>query len=207
MSFDPVSYAMGKTAGGGTDVSDTTATAADVLDRKVFHLSDGTKATGTIQSQAAQTITPTTADQTIPAGKYLAGAQTIKGDANLVASNIKKDVQIFGVYGSYEGSGGSIQPQKVVRVTHNGTIYITPDSGYDGIAEIVVQVDVPMQQDITGDFLNTGTVNISDFAAFYMMYGMTGYNIPADFNNDGSVDYADLTQFLGQYNKTDEEGT
>ena len=108
---------------------------------------------------------------------------------------------------SVAGGGGTVQERKVVRTAHNGTLHILPDSGYDGIAEIVVQVDVPMQQDVTGDFLNSGVVNISDLAAFYMMYNMTGYNIPADFNNDGSVDYADLTQFLGQYNKTDEEGT
>lgn len=56
--------------------------------------------------QAAQTITPTTSDQTISSGKYLTGTQTIKGDANLVAGNIKKDVSIFGVTGSYEGGGG-----------------------------------------------------------------------------------------------------
>jgi len=32
---------------------------------------------------------------------------TIKGDANLIASNIKNGVVIFGVIGSYTGSGGS----------------------------------------------------------------------------------------------------
>ncbi len=106
MSFDPVSFAMGKAAGGsgsggGTDVSDTTATASDVLAGKYFHTADGTKTAGTIASQAAQTITPGTTDQTIAAGKYLAGAQTIKGDANLLAENIKQGVVIFGVTGTY----------------------------------------------------------------------------------------------------------
>lgn len=57
-------------------------------------------------TKAAQTYTPGTADQTIASGRWLTGAQTIKGDANLVAGNIKKDVSIFGVTGSYEGSGG-----------------------------------------------------------------------------------------------------
>lgn len=62
-----------------------------------------------LSTQAAQTITPTTEDQTIAKGKYLTGAQTIKGDANLLAENIKKDVQIFDVTGSYEGGGGGLQ--------------------------------------------------------------------------------------------------
>ncbi len=111
MSFDPVSYAMGRAAApGGTDVTDTTATAADVLSAKAFYLADGTKTNGSIASKAAQTYTPTTADQTIAAGQYLSGAQTVKGDANLVAGNIKKDVTIFGVTGSHEGGGGGNQP-------------------------------------------------------------------------------------------------
>lgn len=50
--------------------------------------------------QGAQTITPTTSDRTIAAGQFLTGAQTIKGDANLLASNIKSGVSIFGVDGS-----------------------------------------------------------------------------------------------------------
>lgn len=56
--------------------------------------------------QGAQTITPGTANKTIASGRYLTGTQTIKGDANLVAGNIKSGVSIFGVAGSYEGSGG-----------------------------------------------------------------------------------------------------
>ena len=89
--------------GGGTDVSDTTAVAADVLSGKVFHLADGTQATGTIPSKSAATYTPTTSDQTIAAGQYLSGAQTVKGDANLVSGNIKLGVSIFGVYGTLMG--------------------------------------------------------------------------------------------------------
>lgn len=57
-------------------------------------------------TKAAATITPGTTAQTIAAGTYLTGAQTISGDANLIAANIKKNTTIFGVTGSYEGSGG-----------------------------------------------------------------------------------------------------
>lgn len=51
-------------------------------------------------TKAAETYTPKTYNQTIPAGRWLTGVQTIKGDANLIASNIKKGVSIFGVYGT-----------------------------------------------------------------------------------------------------------
>lgn len=56
-----------------------------------------------LSTQSAQTITPTTTNQTIASGKYLTGVQTILGDANLLAENIKKDVVIFGITGTYEG--------------------------------------------------------------------------------------------------------
>lgn len=62
----------------------------------------------TRSGQAAKTWTPGTNNQTIAAGTCITGAQTIEGDSNLVAANIKKGVSIFGVTGTYEGwySGG-----------------------------------------------------------------------------------------------------
>ena len=75
--------------------------------------------TSNLTTQAAQTIHPSTSDQTIAAGKYLTGAQTVKGVllTNLSAGNIKKDVVVkvgdstdddcvTSVTGTYEGGGG-----------------------------------------------------------------------------------------------------
>jgi len=56
--------------------------------------------TASVTTKAAATITPTTTNQTIAAGTYLTGTQTIAGDADLVASNIVSGVQIFGVTGN-----------------------------------------------------------------------------------------------------------
>lgn len=56
--------------------------------------------TSQLPVQAAQTITPGTSNQTIASGRYLTGTQTILGDANLVASNILRNVSIFGVMGT-----------------------------------------------------------------------------------------------------------
>ena len=50
--------------------------------------------------KAAATITPGTSDQTIAANTWIKGAQTISGDADLVAGNIKQGVTIFGVLGT-----------------------------------------------------------------------------------------------------------
>jgi len=145
------------TGGGGTDVSDTTAVAGDVLSGKYFHIADGTKVQGTIASktssdvttnnnvvtipaghyasqvqktvgtaQAAQTIHPSSSDQTIASGKYLTGAQTIKGVVctNLTAGNIKNGVTVkigdstdddcvTSVTGTYEGGGGGITLKRI----------------------------------------------------------------------------------------------
>lgn len=70
------------------------------------YISSGTKKTLQLTTKGAATITPGTSDQTIASGTYLTGAQTVKGDANLVAGNIKSGVSIFGVAGSFAGSGG-----------------------------------------------------------------------------------------------------
>ena len=63
--------------------------------------------TASVTTKAAATITPGTTDQTISSGTYLTGTQTISGDADLVAGNIKSGVTIFNVLGTYTGGGGS----------------------------------------------------------------------------------------------------
>lgn len=75
-------------------------------------------------------VTPTTSAQVIlPSGDITGyspvnvGAVTAAIDANIVAGNIKKDVEILGVTGSYEGSG--ITPTGTYTITANGTYDVT----------------------------------------------------------------------------------
>lgn len=51
-------------------------------------------------------ITPGTSDITVSGGAYFPSSFKVKGDANLVAENIKSGTSIFGVTGSYAGSSG-----------------------------------------------------------------------------------------------------
>lgn len=60
-----------------------------------------------VTKKSAATYTPGTSDQSIASGQYLNGTQTIKGDSNLTAANIKSGVKIFNVTGSYAGSSSS----------------------------------------------------------------------------------------------------
>lgn len=105
--------------------------------------------TGSVTTKAAATITPSTSNQTIASGTYLTGTQTISGDANLIAENIKKDVTIFGTTGTYEGSGGGGGgDSKFVTGTFttssststNGTINVPyTGSGYPIMLVIIVE--------------------------------------------------------------------
>lgn len=80
--------------------------------------------TASITTKAAATYTPTTSNQTISANQYLTGAQTIKGDANLLAKNIKNGVSIFGVTGGYHGPEDDIT-DAIRFFDYDGTILYT----------------------------------------------------------------------------------
>jgi hypothetical protein len=91
---------------GKTEVVDTSeatvgnrVTAGDMLTGKVGFV-QGAKVTGTMANNGAGgTVTPSTANQTKPAG-YYSSAITISGDADLISANIKAGVDIFGVVGA-----------------------------------------------------------------------------------------------------------
>lgn len=101
------------------------ATADKVLSPYTFTNSTGEEQTGTIPSKAAATITPGTTNKTISAGQYLSGTQTIAGDANLVAANIKSGVSIFGVTGTLTAQdlGGTVLKSvtKTLTLSRTGT--------------------------------------------------------------------------------------
>lgn len=74
--------------------------------------------TASVTTKGATTITPSTSDQTIASGTYLTGTQTISGDANLVAGNIKSGTTIFGVTGTYSGGGSLSYDTKTVTASN-----------------------------------------------------------------------------------------
>ena len=78
-----------------------------------------------VTKKSAQTYTPGTSDQTIGSGQYLSGIQTIKGDSNLVGSNILSGKSIFGVSGSVvvqKYYTGSSTPSS--SLGNNGDLYL-----------------------------------------------------------------------------------
>lgn len=94
-----------------------------------------------VTKKSAATYTPGTSDQSIASGQYLNGTQTIKGDSNLTAGNIRNGVKIFNVTGSYAGSssgGSSHKLQAKTATPSESTQTISPDSGYDGLSSVTV---------------------------------------------------------------------
>lgn len=90
-----------ETKGGTVDKAGAVATFAELEDG-VDSIPTGS---GTYQ---AKTVTPDAAGQTVTpdTGYDALSSVTINGDADLTAGNIKKDIVVFGVTGTYEGSGG-----------------------------------------------------------------------------------------------------
>lgn len=68
-----------------------------------------------LTTQGGKTVTPSTYQQTaVASGRYTTGNVYVAGDSNLVSSNIKSGVSIFGV-------SGSLQGEKTIDITNNLT--------------------------------------------------------------------------------------
>lgn len=145
--------------------------------------------TAILPSKSAQTYTPTTSNQTIASGKYLAGEQTILGDADLVAANIKKDVAIFGVTGTYEGSAsGSMPTLRTVTISRSGsTLTISnPSSNGTFVTGYKIYSNETLIQTQTSATFNLDTLDAGVHSITVRAYG-TNFN---DSNASSAVSYS-----------------
>ena len=99
--------------------------------------------TASVTTQAAQTLYPSTSDQTVASGRYLTGTQTFKAVAvsnTLTAANVKSGVvitigdsadadRIMSVTGTYSGGGSSKNVQVVQSTSRTSATTLAKVSG------------------------------------------------------------------------------
>ena len=125
-----------------SDTKDATANASEILAEKTAYV-NGAKVTGTMANRGAQVNAITTKDQkvTIQNG-FHDGSGYVQIDTNeqakILPENILEGVTILGVTGTREpASDIKIEPSKTVT-PYTTQQSITPSSGYDVMAEVVV---------------------------------------------------------------------
>ena len=113
------------------DTSDANATAAEILDTKTAYV-NGNKLTGSMPNRGAVTLTiDDINDELAIQNGYHDGSGVAKLDATekakIIAGNIKKDVTILGVTGTYEGSATPTSTAKTVTPYTTSKTYLPGD--------------------------------------------------------------------------------
>lgn len=142
----------------------------------------GTKsATKQMTVKGATTITPSTSNQTIATGTYLTGVQTIKGDANLVAGNIASGKSIFGVNGTFQGTGTKIKRVYTQSFSNgaSGTVNVPSGTNLNNCIFLYSFTSKPTRSGMTS---NTGHYGVN--------FTVSGSTLTATFTKD-SIYYCD----------------
>lgn len=158
--------------------------------------------TSQLTSQAAQTITPTTTNQTIASQTYLTGTQTILGDANLVSANIASGVTIFGVVGTHSGG---ITPTGTFSVSAAGTFDITSYASVSVPAGSVALPEVYYEDQVsmTASVDNNGLVTYNAYLFEYLnLYNFTSGYVSNYNSGSLEVDRAEIFQLTSQAAQT-----
>lgn len=144
-------------------------------------------------------ITPTTSQQIITAPSGTNGyspitvdAVTSSIDANIVAGNIKKDVEILGVTGTYEGSGGG-SPYSIQKSVDDNNKLINGSTIIDltGVTDIdngALRYAYYENTNISGSVDMSDLINISGSNACYWMF-MVG-------NQDNQLTSVDMSSLI-----------
>lgn len=121
-----------------------------------------------------RSVDPSTSEVTVTPGTGYYGLSSVTVsaigsslDPDLVPGNIKKNVEIFGVTGTYEGSGGTVNNQDKSVNPSTSQQSVTFDSGYTGLGTVTVNaVTSSIDPDIQAGNIRSG-VNILGVTGTY----------------------------------------
>ena len=151
-----------------------------------------------VSSIASSTWTPGVLNKYISSRYYLNGSQTIKGDINLISSNIKSGVSIFGVMGTY-AADASFERALIERDTT-----VLRSSYYNQSVTKVASYAFAQCSNLNYVDLPSCS-NVNQFA-FFGCTGLSGFNLPRcsyigtnAFSGCSSLTSADLPYCRGVY--------
>lgn len=129
------------TSSGGTDTSDATVNASDVLENKIAYGASG-RIVGSMKNNGSQTINVSSANRSYTISKgYHNGSGSVQISSaevsKLVSSNIKRGITILGVTGSYQGSTSSSGIQVKTGTTASTSIH----TGLSSIDKFIMYSD------------------------------------------------------------------
>ena len=138
---DEISSIKTTTSSSGTDTSDATVNASDVLADKIAYGASG-RIVGSMKNNGSQTINVSSANTSYTISKgYHDGSGSVQISSTeaskLIASNIKKGITILGVTGSYQGSASSGGVQVKTGTTTSTSI----NTGLSSIDKFIIYAD------------------------------------------------------------------
>lgn len=200
------------------DLSSDTVAADKMLYGYTAHAASGAAITGSIPAKTSSDLTASNLTVTAPAGYYASDATKTLSDQNLVAGNVKKDVVIFGVTGTYEGGGGSgykqyktgtFTPTSDLDTTANRLIVSLADIGFTPRVFIFRVTD---REDVSGiryavihaicetDWTNRQTVRYSNTSNTTQLYfSNTAWTTESSgylYNNGTNIYYRTTSQYI-----------
>lgn len=162
-------------------------------------------ATKQLTTQAGTTITPGRSQKTaVASGRYTTGAVYVAGDSDLVASNIKSGVNIFGVTGNYGSNlydiricgyrNKSYSPNR----TSGSTYYYRLEYSYDGNNQVTLSFD-PSASDVLMAGYMMLISGYNDKTFMRGTYGFSGGSIVSGIGTSVIWSGFDITDITSSY--------